>query len=243
MPFKGERMAYLPILYQIQETEKKYRSFEKRIKELPTQTNKNSLELLKSDLEALLETVKDRRKTISNRQKSLDLDVASCIAKLTKEEEKLYQGFGHNPRELEKIQQKVSEYRKQKEKLEEEVLKLMEADETSDAEEQSLTNRYAQTEEELWLVQQEIQDQIMELQFLKEEARMELLDLARQIPREWLDKYRKLGKKHQGIALARVVNQTCGVCHITLSDASLSAVKRGEDKLFYCENCGRILYY
>jgi len=45
-----------------------------------------------------------------------------------------------------------------------------------------------------------------------------------------------------GVAVARIIANACGACHVRLRPQIINLVKRGED-LSYCESCRRILYF
>lgn len=65
------------------------------------------------------------------------------------------------------------------------------------------------------------------------------------IPENLLDHYDRIVRKHNGIALAEVRNEKCGACGMIVRPHVIQEMRRakGEDDLFHCETCTRILYY
>ena len=63
-----------------------------------------------------------------------------------------------------------------------------------------------------------------------------------------LDHYDRIVKKHNGIALAEVREEKCGACGMRVRPHVIQEMRGvggagGEDELFHCETCTRILYY
>jgi uncharacterized protein len=65
------------------------------------------------------------------------------------------------------------------------------------------------------------------------------------IPENLLDHYDRIVRKHNGIALAEVRNEKCGACGMIVRPHVIQELRRatGDDELFHCETCTRILYY
>jgi uncharacterized protein len=66
-----------------------------------------------------------------------------------------------------------------------------------------------------------------------------------EIPENLLDHYERIVRKHNGIALAEVRNEKCGACGMIVRPHVIQEMRRtsGDDELFHCETCTRILYY
>lgn len=64
------------------------------------------------------------------------------------------------------------------------------------------------------------------------------------IPEDLLDHYDRIVKKHNGIALAEVRDEKCGACGMIVRPHVFQEMRRsGNEELFHCETCTRILYY
>jgi predicted nucleic acid-binding Zn-ribbon protein len=236
-------MATLPLLYQVQEIESRVAVLTKSLEILVADPNLLALKGLLEELAMVAQAKETELQRVKTRQRQLDLELQLCQERLQYEEKRLYDGSVTHARELEQIQQKTTEYRGTQSKIEEEILQLMESDEQLTAELQQLAQRRQTVGQEQQRIQAELKQQSFAVIVEKEELQAELAELEPQIPTEWLERYRRIAKAHRGIGIAKVKQDSCGVCHVSLADFHLQQVKRGEDKLQFCENCGRILYY
>ncbi|HXX45813.1 MAG TPA: C4-type zinc ribbon domain-containing protein [Candidatus Acidoferrales bacterium] len=65
-----------------------------------------------------------------------------------------------------------------------------------------------------------------------------------EIPENLLDHYTRIAKKHNGIALAEVRDEKCSACGMMIRPHVIQEMRRaGNDELFHCETCTRVLYY
>ncbi|HEY8464326.1 MAG TPA: C4-type zinc ribbon domain-containing protein [Bacillota bacterium] len=236
-------MAILPLLYRVQEIESRLAQLEQTLLQLQEDPSLTALEGLKTELDQIIIKAEKQLEQQKRRQRQLSLELNSCEERLKQENEKLYSGTIVQPRELELVQQKVAEYQGLCSKLEEDLLQLMECDEVKTAELTGTKQRRAAVAAEYDQRQNELYQQKLAVNFEKEQLQLELEELLPQIPLEWLEKYRRIAKAHRGIGITRIKQQSCGACHVSLAESRLQQIKRGEDKLYCCENCGRILYY
>jgi predicted nucleic acid-binding Zn-ribbon protein len=236
-------MAILPLLYRVQEIENRLAFLAKSLEELAANPNLQALQSLRQELTATAKVKESELHQVKTRQRRLDAELKLCQEKLTHEEKRLYDGSVTQARELEQIQQKATEYHGVQAKLEEDILQLMEADEQLTAAIHQLAQRQQAAGREEEQIQAELRQQSWELVVEQEDLQAELAELEPQITPEWLERYRRIAKAHRGIGIAKLKQNSCGACHVSLSEFYLQQVKRGEDKLHFCENCGRILYY
>jgi predicted nucleic acid-binding Zn-ribbon protein len=236
-------MAILPLLYRIQEIESRLAELERNLADLQQNPNWKAVRLLQDELKRSMDRSETDLKKVKSKQRQLDLELKTCQERLGNEENKLYGGAVAQARELEQIQQKVGEYLNQRTRIEEELLHTMEQDEELVAQQGELNVRMGKAREEQDRIEAKLRERSLEVDFETEKLRMELEELVPQIPPEWLERYRKIAKAHRGIGIAKLKQNSCGACHVKLSDSRLNQVKRGADKLQYCENCGRILFY
>ena len=64
---------------------------------------------------------------------------------------------------------------------------------------------------------------------------------ARMRPRE-LAEFRRLIEKKGGLAVVRVISNSCSACHVKVRPAAMQLLKAGSE-IIYCDSCRRILYY
>jgi predicted nucleic acid-binding Zn-ribbon protein len=65
-----------------------------------------------------------------------------------------------------------------------------------------------------------------------------------QIPENILDNYTRIAKKHNGIGLAEIRDERCSACGMMIRPHVMQEMRRsGNEELFHCETCTRILYF
>lgn len=236
-------MAYLPVLFRIQEIHNRQRTLKKLLTEAQQRSDLLELRHRKADCLKKIEVILKKQKSLRKSQSQFDLDLKACLAKIKQEETKLYSGSVVNSRELEQIQLKILEYTNTKEKLEESIYQIME-------EEERLINAKARIEkvkqssdQQLAIIEAEARQEIFELNLEATELELELNELLPKVPDEWLDRLERISDSHNGVGIAQIKLGCCGACHVSLSESLLQKVKRGEDQILLCENCGRILFY
>ena len=63
------------------------------------------------------------------------------------------------------------------------------------------------------------------------------------IDEDLLYHYHRIAKRHNGVALAEVRNETCLLCGMRVRPHVYQELRReSSDELFHCETCTRILY-
>lgn len=64
------------------------------------------------------------------------------------------------------------------------------------------------------------------------------------IPEDLLDHYTRIAKRHGGIAVAEVRDENCSACGVRIRPHVFQEMRRaGNDELYHCETCTRILFY
>ena len=145
-------------------------------------------------------------------------------------------------REYSAVLNEMDVVEKQIRATEDRVLALEEELETSRAElkgrEESLPKETQEHEERMkdWRSAQRVINEELE------SARTEIKDLEFRIrPRERAE-FQRLLEKKGGLAVVRVVSNSCSACHVKVRPAAMQALKAGNE-IIYCDSCRRILYY
>ena len=64
------------------------------------------------------------------------------------------------------------------------------------------------------------------------------------IPEELLEHYQRIARRHHGVALAEVRDETCTMCRVRVRPHVYQELRREDSQeIFHCESCTRILYY
>jgi len=125
---------------------------------------------------------------------------------------------------------------------EDRVLSLEEEIETAQADlaarEEHLPEETQQHEERLkdWRTTQRAIDEDLEA------ARVEIRQLESEIPARDRSEFQRLIDKKGGLAIAKVVSNSCSACHVKVRPAALQTLKAGRE-IVYCDSCKRILYW
>ena len=68
--------------------------------------------------------------------------------------------------------------------------------------------------------------------------------VVKAVPEDTLDHYHRIAKKHAGVALAEVKDETCTLCRVRVRPHVFEALRKPDcEEIFHCESCTRILYY
>jgi hypothetical protein len=68
--------------------------------------------------------------------------------------------------------------------------------------------------------------------------------LVAEVPEDLLDHYHRIARKHNGVALAEIRDETCTQCGVRVRPHVFQELRQGGNtELFHCETCTRILYY
>jgi predicted nucleic acid-binding Zn-ribbon protein len=236
-------MAYLPILFQIQTIESRLQALKKGEELVRNDPKAAQIETALKEINVLLAGFEKKRINLRSSNRKLELELKSSEEHLATEEKKLYGGSVTNSRELGLIEQKVTEYKKTAGKLEDEIILGMEKDESLGAQIADLQKRKTACEQELASLRTLASQRLREINIEVTGLENELSEVLPKVPEEWLARFHKIAGAHHGVGIAQVKTGNCGACHVSLPDMLLQKVKRGDDIITCCENCGRILYY
>jgi Zn-ribbon protein, possibly nucleic acid-binding len=161
------------------------------------------------------------------------------------EKQKKYQAQLRNvqsSREYSAVLNEMDGVEKQIRVSEDKVLALEEELETSRADlkkrEENLPRETQEHEEKMkdWRVAQRAINEELKA------AQAEISDIeSRMRPRE-LAEFRRLIEKKGGLAVVRVISNSCSACHVKVRPAAMQLLKVGSE-IIYCDSCRRILYY
>lgn len=174
--------------------------------------------------------------------KDCELRLAALETKIKQNQQKLYQGSVTNAKELANIEKEIASLNRQRSDLDGRILELMDLVdvkrrelEVADRESKAADTAY-QTAVGLFRSQYEKYDaELAQGTQARARAQAMVTDAA------LLKRYEELRAKLGGIGIAKIVNQNCGGCNMTLPSAQIKIVREAETEPQTCENCGRLL--
>lgn len=153
----------------------------------------------------------------------------------------LYGGKVRNPKELQDLQNETQALRRYLSVLEDRQLEAMIVVEEKEA-------NFSEASTKLSLIQASRKSQVDSLKREQISSQQEIDRLlserkaaAEAIQSDDIKIYEALRKSRRGIAVARVVDNTCSACGSTLSTSQLHGAK-SLNQIIRCESCSRILY-
>jgi hypothetical protein len=208
-------------------------TFPKRIAEVEARVKAAHDEIARAK-EALLTSLKDRKK--------YELDVEQWKEKVRKYKDQIYEVKSNEAYKAlqHEIQMAEAEISKAEDRLLERMVSGEEYERQVKAAEKSLkeVETVAQAEKaQLTAEQTETKKQADALAAERDQV------LAT-IPEDTLDHYHRIARRHAGIALAEVVDETCTMCRVRVRPHVFEALRKPDcQEIFHCESCTRILYY
>lgn len=175
-------------------------------------------------------------------QKRLDDEIESLSAKRAGYDQRLYGGTVTNPRELQDLQEEIAALGRRITILEDRELEVMEQIEPVDARLSTLSAAVDTQRTALRGAEERLTAAEAELAVALDDATSQRSAAAAAIPADVLAGYDKLRGGLGGIAVAPLVGNQCGGCHLTLSAMEASRLRKlPSDEVAHCEECGRIL--
>ena len=173
------------------------------------------------------------------KQRDLELEIESLADKTSESEKRLYSGKVKNPKELSDLQAEVASLKTRRQRLEDTLLEAML--EREDAEK---TRDEAQTHleevESIWAARQaDLKVERETLQRRIGEIEEERRAIVSRLDAGLLATYERLRQTEGGQAVARIENDVCTGCRVSISPSAEWKLRQGE--LVHCDTCGRIL--
>ena len=180
------------------------------------------------------------------RQKQTDYDllnheIQSKKNKKSQSESALYAGKIQNPKELQDLQLEISSLSQAIMKMEDELLeKMIELDEAQEAVKEN-QDLFVKTQKERDARNTRLLGEMKELERAVENYLLKKEPIISQIPENDLALYQRLLKSKNGVAVAKLQENSCSSCGASLT-AGQCQQARSPGALFFCPNCGRIVY-
>ena len=183
-----------------------------------------------------------QRDAVAREQKRIEDEVAIVEAKAADVHTKLYSGSVTSPKELQALQADFDSLKRRQAELEDHVIEAMEQAEPLDASLEVLVATKATLEAEGRDATVALAEAEASVSADLATAQGERAQIVSDVPEDLLKAYDRLRPQYAGIAVARLVGNNCGGCHLTLSAMALDVIRKlPDDALATCDECGRIL--
>jgi uncharacterized protein len=196
----------------------------------------------RDDLDPRLGQEQERLDALTARQTEMEAEVAAGRGRMEGIEKRMYSGEVGAARDLQAMAEEVDGLRGRIRRLEDVILEVMEEREPVEAlvgqlaaERAAVAGRLANIESDLGAAEQELTAE-------EAEHAARRAELAGTVPPELIARYERLRQRLGGVGVARLVNGSCGGCHLTLSATELDRLRKAPaDEVLTCEQCGRVL--
>lgn len=234
---ENEHKKTKELLKTLQNVDLKIKEMEEELSRIP-EIIKNIEKEIGKEKEGLVEE-EEKIKNLKKEEKLKELSLKEVEEKITKLSSQLYAAKTNE--EYKAFLKEMEFAKSEKAKLEDEILNMMEEIEEK---EENFGNFKQNMQRNILKLQEKKKDTENKEKELKKKLK-EILEtkdrLIKDIPQEYIKIYEKIKKNKGGVAVAQVTQDNrCSVC---LNPVPLQKVIeiQHDDKLFFCEYCGRIL--
>lgn len=231
-------MSRAQYLYRLQTIDSQIDEAQQYLKKIEANLGKSKVVL---EAEQAMESMQTALRQARTKMQDLDLEVKSLATKISQQEKKLYSGKVSNAKEAANLQDEVASLKRwhtqREEALLETMLKVEEVEEQANQTQTDLrqvTDAWTEEQEKLHQLQIQFQDKMGHLMAQRP-------SVTQHIKEADLVEYNRLRRKHGGRAVAGVKGNLCQGCNVAIPNNTLRRA-RNEDKLVYCDTCGKILY-
>jgi len=199
-----------------------YRAVDEQIKEIDAQIDQVSARLREADLAS----------------DKADGELQMAEDKLKREESRLFAG-GLGARDAEHLRREVEMLRRQISEREDSILELMDDKDQAETEAAALREQRLTLQEEKDRLEAAITEawRGIDAELARQETKKR--EIVPLIDPDLLDLYEQLRPIKEGVAVGRLAEGTCGGCHLKISAAEESEVRRGSPPR--CIHCRRLL--
>ncbi len=225
-------------LFQLQEIDSAIDKAQKRIDEIT--------HLIEND-----KTTATARKNVENCEKLfikeknefeiLNSDIQSRKNKKAQSESSLYSGTISNPKELQDLQKEIGYLTAMIAEMEDQLFQKMIILEKAESNFNEAKSQLKIALSEFETRKSLLIGEMNQLESSVKSQQNQRLSITTQIDQQAIGTYQSLRKSKNGIAIARLDDDTCSACGTSLN-ASQRQQSRSPGTLFFCPSCGRIIY-
>ncbi len=175
-------------------------------------------------------------------RKTYEMDVEQWNEKVRKYKDQLYSVKTNEAYKA--LQHEIQMGEEQIAKAEDKLLERMVAGEGYDQQVKTAEKSLAEVEAEVRRERATLEAERAAAEKELAEREAERRQAAAGIPEELLDHYHRIARKHDGVALAEVRDETCTMCRVRVRPHVFQELRNpASPEIFHCESCTRILYY
>ncbi|MCG3176303.1 MAG: hypothetical protein MOGMAGMI_01249 [Candidatus Omnitrophica bacterium] len=227
------------VLVELQKIDGELFRLRKVLAEHPARQKKAEEEFEKKKVR--LKAAEDELKSRQVKQKDKELDLQSREEKIKKLQTQLY-ALKSN-KEYQAMELEIKGAKADNSLVEEEILRLFDAVEEARTavarEKEALAVEEKAHRDTLAVLKKDAETLGAQVSALEEKRKAYTPNLEPKL----LTQYEKILKGRDGTAIVPILEQSCGGCHIGLPPQFINEIQMNPDKLMYCEDCGRILYW
>lgn len=226
----------IKLLWEIQQIDKEINYLAKKANEIP-----EKIMGLNIHVDQEIKNLERDKMNIINYKKEYKLaevDLKTCEEKIAQYQVQLYSAKTNE--QYKAFLKEIETQKKLKSEIEDKMIELLEKIENTEKE-------IKRKEKEVEIIKEDSRKRIEELKKeeekikeeikKREEKRKELVSL---LPTTYYNIYEKIKKRRNGIAVAKIENDTCSICFNPIPPQTIIEIRRNE-KIHYCDYCGRIL--
>lgn len=230
------------VLLEVQDLDTSISQLRHRRDALPERAQLQAAQQERQELEVGRQILAQQRDQLVDRQRRLETQIQTTNGRKEAIEQRMYSARGLPGRELEAMQGEVAHLEHRRRDLEDEELEVMVAQEPLDRELRPITERLADLDNQIGQLDQAVRSNEAsidhELQDVVERRRAE----AAKLPPTLEQRYETLRRRLGGVGAARLIDDHCGGCHLTLPSMEVERIHRlPPDEIVLCEQCSRIL--
>jgi predicted nucleic acid-binding Zn-ribbon protein len=215
---------------------------EHRRRGLPEHAELARLEQRDTELRDALAALAAVQGDLAREQAKAEADVDQVRTRIERDRQRLDAGQVSAARELESLQSEISSLRHRQSDLEEIVLDVMERRESTEADRHAQAAERDQIAAEREALTARRDAALAELAELSGKAADRRAGVAADVPKDLLDLYEQLKKRHDGVGAAALRRGRCEGCHLALNTVDLNTIRAADpEEVLRCEECRRIL--
>jgi len=232
-----ETAEQIKLLIELQKLDEQIYKFRKRKNDIPVR-----IKFLEDEFKKKgdgLRAVQDAFKTQQVKQKDRENDLASKEETIKKSQAQLYQLKTN--KEYQAMQHEIDGHNADKSVIEDEILVIFDENEAKKKDIDKQKSILAEEEKKSAQEKERVNSELKEI-----EEKLAVLDgqrkeLAGKIDKIMLNKYERILKGKNGLAMVPVMHDACGGCNMNVPPQVINEIQM-HNSLIFCESCARILY-